>query len=178
MNSEPEPSPNSSHQIAPGHFWPYNSLSILPDEIMSTFNPISRRLFLTETAKLGMAAMAASTVETLCGADTSGAAPGAAWQLGCYTRVFDQYEYPVALDAIAEAGFKDVGLMTTKGKQGAIIKATTPVEEVRAAHSEAAKRGLKVLSVYGEFPIAESLDANIAGLKRLIDDRPPATART
>jgi sugar phosphate isomerase/epimerase len=136
---------------------------------MSTTNPISRRSFLTGTAKLGMAAMAASTVETLCGADTGGAAPTAAWQIGCYTRVFDQFDYPVALDSIAEAGFKHVGLMTTKGKQGAIIKAATPVEEVRAAHSEATKRGLKVLSVYGEFPIAESRDANIAELKRLID---------
>jgi sugar phosphate isomerase/epimerase len=116
-----------------------------------------------------MAAMAASTVKTLCGAETGGAAPNAAWQIGCYTRVFDQFDYPVALDSIAEAGFKYVGLMTTKGTQGAIIKAATPVEEVRAAHSEATARGLKVLSVYGEFPIAESRDANIAGLKRLID---------
>jgi sugar phosphate isomerase/epimerase len=117
-----------------------------------------------------MAAMAASTVETLCGAETSSAEPKAAWQIGCYTRVFDQFDYPVALDAIAEAGFKYVGLMTTKGKQGAIIKATTPVEEVRVVQSEATKRGLKVLSAYGEFPIAESLDENIAGLKRLIDN--------
>jgi sugar phosphate isomerase/epimerase len=136
---------------------------------MSTANPISRRSFLAGTAKMGAAAIAAATVESLLAADAGGAAPKAAWQMGCYTRVFDQFDYPVALDSIAEAGFKYVGLMSTKGKQGAIIKAATPVEEVRAAHSEATTRGLKVLSVYGEFPIAESHDANIAGLKRLID---------
>src|ERR1039458_3496643 len=113
---------------------------------MSTANPISRRSFLTGTAKLGMAAMAASTFETLRGADAGGEAPKAAWQMGCYTRVFDQFEYPVALDAIAEAGFKYVGLMTTNTKQWVMIKTTTPVEEVQTMRQEARKRGLKVLS--------------------------------
>jgi sugar phosphate isomerase/epimerase len=137
---------------------------------MSTANPISRRSFLAGTAKLGAAAVAASTVQSLLGAETGGAAPKAAWQIGCYTRVFDQFEYPVAFDAIAEAGFKYVGLMTTKAKQSVIIRTTTPVEEVQAADKEARQRGLKVLSVYGEFSVSESPEAGIAGLKRLIDD--------
>jgi len=137
---------------------------------MSTTNPISRRSFLTETAKLGMAAMAASTAETLCGADTSGAAPKAAWQIGCYTRVFDQFDYPVAFDAIAEAGFKYVGLLTTNTKQWVMIRTTTPVEEVQGMHQAARKRGLKVLSVYGDFSVSESREAGIRGLRQLIDD--------
>lgn len=114
--------------------------------------------------------MAVSTVESLLGAEAGGATPKAAWQIGCYTRVFDQFEYPVALDAIAEAGFKYVGLMTTKAKQSVIIRTTRPVEEVQATHKEALQRGLQVLSVYGEFSSAESPEAGITGLKRLIDD--------
>ena len=114
--------------------------------------------------------MAAATVEPLLGADASGAASKVPWQIGCYTRVFDQFEYPVALDAIAEAGFKYVGLMTTKATQSVIIRSTTPVEEVQAAHKEARQRGLKVLSVYGDFSVADSLEAGVRGLKQLIDD--------
>jgi len=132
---------------------------------MSTTNRINRRTFLAGTAKLGMAGLAVSTVESLFSA-----APKAAWQIGCYTRVFDQFEYPVALDAIAEAGFKYVGLMTTKTKEWVMIKTTTPVKEVEAMHSEARKRGLKVLSVYGDFSVTDSLEAGTRGLKQLIDD--------
>ena len=129
---------------------------------MSTANPISRRSFLAGTAKLGAAALVASTVESLFGADSRRRRAKPAWQIGCYTRVFDQFEYPVALDAIAEAGFKYVGLMTTKAKQSVMIRTSTPVEEVQAADKEARQRGLKVLSVYGEFSVAESLEAGIA----------------
>jgi sugar phosphate isomerase/epimerase len=134
---------------------------------MNTANQISRRAFLGGTARLGMAGLAASNLQALFAADAV-AARQPAWQLGCYTRVFDQFDYPVALDALAEAGFKYVGLMTTK--QGVMIKTTTPAEEVRAMHNEARKRGLKVLSVYGDFSVGDSLDAGVRGLKQLIDD--------
>jgi sugar phosphate isomerase/epimerase len=137
---------------------------------MSIAKPLSRRSFLAETAKLGVAAVTAASVESLLSADAGGEAPRAAWQMGCYTRVFDQFEYPVALDAIAEAGFKYVGLMTTNTKQWVMIKTTTPVEEVQTMHQEARKRGLKVLSVYGDFSVSESLDVGIRGLRQLIDD--------
>jgi sugar phosphate isomerase/epimerase len=137
---------------------------------MSTTNPISRRSFLADTVKLGAASLVATSVESSFGADTGGAAQGQSWQLGCYTRVFDQFDYPVALDAIAEAGFKYVGLMTTKIKQWVMIRTTTSPEEVQAMRDAAKQRGLKVLSVYGDFSVTESLDAGIRGLKQLIDD--------
>jgi len=137
---------------------------------MSTDERISRRSFLAGTGKLGLAGLAVSHIESLFGADAGIAARPAAWQIGCYTRVFDQFEYPVALDAMVEAGFKYVGLMTTKTQGWVMIKTTTPVEEVRAMHSEAQKRGLKVLSVYGDFSVGGSLEAGIRGLKQLIDD--------
>ena len=137
---------------------------------MTTTNPINRRSFLTEAAGLGAAALAASSVERLLGSDSGGPSPKAAWQIGCYTRVFDQFDYPVALDAIAEAGFKYVGLMTTHTQQWVMIKTTTPVKEVEAMYQEARKRGLKVLSVYGDFSVTDSVEAGIQGLKQLIDD--------
>ena len=135
---------------------------------MSTANPISRRAFLAGTAKLGAVGLAASTVESLFAA--AGAARKPAWQLGCYTRVFDQFDYPVALDAIAEAGFKYVGLLTTNTKQWVMIKTTTPAGEVQAMSDAARQRGLKVLSVFGDFSVTDSQEAGIRGLKQLIDD--------
>jgi sugar phosphate isomerase/epimerase len=137
---------------------------------MSMTHQINRRSFLAGTVRLGVAAMSAPAATSLFGAETSHTAPGKSWQIGCYTRVFDQFDYPVALDAMAEAGFKYVGLMTTKIKQWVMIKTTTPAEEVRAMHQEARKRGLKVLSVYGDFLVSDSLEDGIRGLKRLIDD--------
>src|ERR1017187_3850169 len=137
---------------------------------MNTTNHISQRSFLAGTAKLGAAAMAVSTADSLFSAETTTALPGKPWQIGCYTRVFDQFDYPVALDAIVEAGFQYVGLLTTNTKQWVMIKATTPVEEVQAMHQEARKRGLKVLSIYGDFSVGDSLEAGVRGLKQLIDD--------
>ena len=136
---------------------------------MSTTNPIRRRAFLAATAKLGAVGLAVSTVESLFAADT-GMARKPAWQLGCYTRVFDQFDYPTALDAIAEAGFKYVGLMTTNSKPSLLIRTTMPAGEVQALTDAAKRRGLKVLSVYGEFSVTESLESGIRDLKRLIDD--------
>ncbi len=46
----------------------------------------------------------------------SGESASGGWQIGCYTRPWDHHDYRVALDAIAEAGFKYAGIMTTKGK--------------------------------------------------------------
>ena len=41
------------------------------------------------------------------------------WKVGCFTRPWAQHEYTVALDAIAEAGFEQVGFMnTTKNGKG------------------------------------------------------------
>jgi sugar phosphate isomerase/epimerase len=136
---------------------------------MNTACPISRRSFLERTAKLGAVGLAVSAAKSLFAAE-SAVASKPAWQLGCYTRVFDQFDYPVALDAIAEAGFKHVGLMTTNTKQWVMIKTTTPAAEVQAMSDAAKKRGLKVLSIYGDFSVTESVEAGVRGLRQLIDD--------
>ncbi len=100
----------------------------------------------------------------------AGAGKAAPYQIACYTRPWAQYEYRVALDAIAEAGYKYVGLMTAKGKNGLVISVATTPEEAAQIAEEIKKRNLKVVSVYGgDIPVAKSLEAGIEGLKRLID---------
>jgi len=122
---------------------------------------VSRREFLRATAAITIAA--AARPFTALAADP-------AYQLGCYTRPWDQFEYRVALDGIAEAGFKYAGIMTAKGKSWVIINVDSTPEEVAAIADEVKQRGLKTLSIYGgDFPVAKSVEAGIAGLKRLID---------
>ena len=97
------------------------------------------------------------------------------WQIGCFTRPWGRFHYTVAMDAIAEASFKYVGLMSTKPKGNAlwvlVITAETGIEEAQRAGEQAKRRGLQVVSVYGgQIPVARSLEAGIAGLRRLIDN--------
>ena len=80
------------------------------------------------------------------------------WQIGCYTRPWDKQDYRVALDAIAEAGYKHAGLMTTNTKSRLVICAETSPEEAQQVGEEVKKRGLQVPSVYGGgIPVAKSL---------------------
>jgi sugar phosphate isomerase/epimerase len=121
----------------------------------------TRRDFLRTAALLGLAG-ASGPIEAL-------AAAGTGYQLGCYTRPWDQFEYRVALDGIAEAGFKYAGIMTAKGKSWVIITVDSTPEEVAAIAGEVKQRGLKTLSIYGgDFPVAKSVEAGVAGLKKLI----------
>lgn len=93
------------------------------------------------------------------------------WRIGCYTRPWSQYDYRVALDAIAEAGFKYAGLMTAKSGNNLVISVSTTPEEAAEVGEEVKKRGLKVPSVYGGgIPVDKSLEAGIEGLKKLIDN--------
>ncbi len=124
--------------------------------------PISRRTFLRN----GGLALAALPFAATAQAPKA----GGGWRVGCFTRPWGQHEYRVALDAIAEAGFKDAGLMTAKSDNGLIISVKSTVEEAQKIGEECKKRGLKVPSLYGgDIPVAESLQAGIDGLKRLID---------
>ncbi|MBN2508226.1 MAG: sugar phosphate isomerase/epimerase [Verrucomicrobia bacterium] len=131
--------------------------------------PLTRRQFLHTTAAL---AVGATQHALSAGASAAPApAPAGPWQIGCYTRPFDQFEYRVALDAIAEAGFKHVGLMTAKGKHWIMVGVDTPLEEAATIGAEVKRRGLKAVSLYGgDFPVATSVAAGIAGLKKLIDN--------
>lgn len=124
--------------------------------------PITRREFVRATGLLGAG--------VLLKPFAAAAADAAGYQLGCYTRPWDQFEYRVALDGIAEAGFKYAGLMTAKGKPSLVVHAESTPEEVNAVAQEVKQRGLQTLSIYGgDFPVARSVGDGVAGLKRLID---------
>lgn len=122
---------------------------------------ITRRQFIQCTA------VAAATVGHGLDAAEPRATP--AWTLGCYTRPWDQHEYRVALDAIAEAGFKNAGIMTAKGKSWVIITTETTPEEAGQVGEEIRKRGLKAASVYGDFRVTDQIAEGVQGLRTLID---------
>lgn len=125
---------------------------------------VSRREF------LGAAVAVAGAGLARWPASAAGSASDRGYLLGCYTRPWDQHEYRVALDGIAEAGFKYAGLMTSRGKSWILITVDSSVEEVEAVSAEVTRRGLKTLSIYaGDFPVAKSIEAGMAGLKKLID---------
>lgn len=103
------------------------------------------------------AAGAASAMRSFA-AETTG------WQIGCYTRPWAAHDWHVAFDAIAEAGFKYVGLMTTKSKNNLIVSAESTPDEAAAVGAEAKKRGMQIISMWGgQF-------TDTAGLKRLIEN--------
>lgn len=133
---------------------------------MAANDSVSRRAFLAGSVAAGVLGP-----RTLVAAQTRPAPSEAAgWQIGCYTRPWDQHDYRVALDAIAEAGYRYVGLMTTKSDTHLVISMATSPEEARQVGEEVRKRKLRVASVYGgDFGVARSLKAGIEGLRTLID---------
>jgi sugar phosphate isomerase/epimerase len=137
---------------------------------MSPLQQLSRRAFLEQSARVAATGLAGSYVTSLS-ASASGQSTDGPWQIGCYTRPWDKYDYRAALDAIAEAGFKYAGLMTTKTKTGLVISVATTLEEAEHMGKEVKKRNLQVLSVYGgDIAAAKSLKAGIEDLKKLIDN--------
>ncbi len=137
---------------------------------MSRPSAPSRRQFLATSASVAIAAGAAQAAEKDKDASR--------YQIGCYTRPWDGFEYRVALDAIAEAGYRHVGLMTTKSDTRLVISVATPPEEAERIGEECRQRKLSIPSVYGGgIPVGKSLEAGIAGLKRLIDNCAAAGAK-
>lgn len=124
---------------------------------------LSRRRFVQLTSLgLAAAAMPAWTAEA---AGTGG------YQIGCYTRCFDQFDYKTALDCIAEAGYEHVGIMTAKGKGWVILTPETPPDEIAELAQEIRQRKLRALSVYADFgaQAAQSVDLGISALRKIID---------
>jgi len=144
---------------------------------MTESHRLTRRTFLGRAAVLGAAGLAAARPGPSAARAAAAPAPAGGWQIGCYTRPWSDHDYRVAFDAIAEAGYKHVGLMTAKSATGLVISVATTPDEARQVGEEAAKRGLAIPSVFaGDFPVAESLEAGIRGLKRLIDHGAAARA--
>lgn len=127
-------------------------------------DPIDRRGFLAKSVALAAGGVLGSMVGGC-------AAPGAGrtvWTLGCYTRPWDQHDYRVALDAMAEAGFAHAGIMTAKGRSWVMITAETTPEEAAEIGNQVRLRGLKTASVYGDYRPTERVADNLGSLERLI----------
>lgn len=139
---------------------------------MTSFSTTTRRGFISRTMQLGAAGlMVAPAVfpRHPCAAEDADKTPR--WKIGCYTRPWAQHEYRVALDAIAEAGFRYVGLMTTNSKNRLVISVETSLDEAQTIGEECKKRGLAAASCYGgDIPVGTSLEAGIEGLRKLIDN--------
>lgn len=136
---------------------------------MTAFKETSRREFLARS----IAAGAAGLGSRLIAADTRPSEPEGkrkeTWQIGCYTRPWGGHEYRIALDAIAEAGFKYVGLMTAKSPTNLILSSSTTPDEAARVAEEVKKRGLKVANVYAGDFFSADLDASAKALRRMID---------
>jgi sugar phosphate isomerase/epimerase len=137
---------------------------------------LTRRRFLQHSAAIG----AAASLSLSSASTRSDAADSPAYHAGLYTRPWDQHDYRVALDAIAEAGFKYAGLMTTTMPSGRlVISAETTLEQAAQIGEEVRQRGMQIPSVYGgDIPVSKSLEAGIAGLRRLIDNCVAAGAKS
>lgn len=106
------------------------------------------------------------------------AEPALPWKIGCFTRPWAEHEYTVALDAIAEAGFKYCGFMnTTKaGKATQMLTWDMPLEEAAAMAEAAKSRGMTVAAAWGgRFPTEQGLETAITSLKKLVDVSAAAT---
>lgn len=121
-------------------------------------NLISRRHFIGSM----MAATAAGAFLNACSSSSR-------WQIGIYTRPWNQWDYLVAFDSIAEEGFKYVGLMSQKG--GRVIDQNTTTEKAAEIAEEAKSRGLEIISISGHrFEGEKPIDENVASLRNLIDN--------
>jgi sugar phosphate isomerase/epimerase len=101
------------------------------------------------------------------------------WRIGIYTRPWGQFDYRVALDAIAEAGFKYAGLMTTNSEgRNLVIDTTVSEEKAEKIGEEVRGRGLEIPSVWGGGIPLESVEAGVEGLKRLINNCVAARAKS
>ena len=147
---------------------------------MATQDSVTRRGFLRRSVALGTVSLAAPQAMLGSARAAQRDQHGGGYRVGIYTRPWDKHDYRTALDAIAEAGFKHAGLMTTttEGRR-LVISADLPLEECEKIGHEVKSRGMSIPSVYGGgIPVAKSLEAGIEGLKRLIDNCVAAGARS
>ena len=107
------------------------------------------------------------------------------WQVGCFTRPWAKFDYHKAMDAIAEAGFSNIGLMSTTGKSELVLSVNSTVDDAVRVGEEAKSRKLGILSVWGgEFRLnqgnteQERRTAAAASLRHLIDVVAAAGSKT
>ncbi len=112
-----------------------------------------------------------SLLATAAGSSFRALAARGGYEIGCWTRSWSKFDYTAAIDGIAGAGYKNIGLMSMmlNGKPLGIDHDSTP-EQITEIASQVRKRGLKIISVWaGRFPFQKSVEEGVAGLKRIID---------
>lgn len=136
---------------------------------MKFFEKLSRREFIGRSMQITAAGLGACCALTSCNSTSLKPAKQGNYQIGCYTRAFSKHDYLTAFDAIAEAGFKYVGVMSSK--TGLIITTSTTVEQAHKIGEDARSRGLSVASMFGgDIGVMKSLETGIEGVKKIIDN--------
>ncbi len=130
-----------------------------------TATTTSRRTFLQHAAGAGAFAILGSRAFAVAAVSQ----PADRWRIGCSTRPWDKYDYPVALEAIAQAGYRYVGLMTAHTPSGRVIHPRSTSLEIAKVRDQLDRNQLRVITVYGgEIPVADSPRAGIDALRHLI----------
>lgn len=133
---------------------------------MTCSNHSTRRQFLRRTLASGMAA----TVAPLAGRVASAAdelPQRPRWQIGCWSRPWAKFDYRVAMDNTAEAGYKFIALTGAKTRTGRVIATDTTLEESQEVGEQARQRGLQITFVYGG---GLPLDKGPESLRKMIDN--------
>lgn len=137
---------------------------------MTAIGKTSRREFLAGLAATGAVGFGSRLVVAETQPSEAKEEKKETWQIGCYTRPWSEHDYKVAFDAIAEAGFKYVGLMTAKSPTNLVISSGTTPDEASQVGDEARKRGLKVANVYAGDFFSTDLGAAAKALRRMIEN--------
>ena len=122
----------------------------------------SRRDFIKKGG-MGSFMLAAATEKFLSSCKSSN------WQMGAYTRAWGNRDYRIALDGMAEAGYKYVGLSTHD--KGRVVDRDTAPEDAATVGEEIKKRGLElVTNSGGGFELTKPVEEGIRQLKKLIEN--------
>jgi sugar phosphate isomerase/epimerase len=137
---------------------------------------ISRRTFFGRAAVIGAGSLAGGLAAD--GARAAVVADQGPWQIGCWTRPWMNHDYHVALDAVAEAGMKYVGLMNTTHPgskssgwrpENMIVSYRDPLSKASRVAEEVQQRGLKVAFYYGGLMGAKNRASAVADFRHVID---------
>lgn len=96
--------------------------------------------------------------------------PAEQWRIGCSTRPWDGFDYPVAFEAIAEAGYRYVGPMTARTRTGLVIGPESTPDEIDKVRAALDRFKLRVITLYGgDINVAKSVKAGVETLRKLIE---------
>jgi len=125
---------------------------------------VSRRHFLGTTA----AALASTVSASAQPAASEGKGEGEGYLVGAYTRAWGRRDYRVALDGMAEAGYRYAGISVHEG--GRVIDRDSPIEAAEALGAEVKSRGLGIVTLSaGSFEADQPTETGVNQLRHLID---------